>query len=547
MGKRRLWMRWMAVVASAMLMAGIFPPYNFTPLVWVALLPFLAAVWTVQGKRRAWKGFALGYAAGAITYLIQLTWVGVVATAGAIALPLYLAVYWGLFGAFAATLGNPWHSRMGTTGIAFSNAAIWAGLEIARGWVITGFGWNALGIGLHNQLIMAQAADLLGVAGLSGILVFIQTLAVQAAGSRKWQPAALALATVAALAGYGSYRISSEHARESTRLKALLVQLNIPMEASTMLWTTEETHMGYEDETRAGLEANRTNWPDWVVWPETALNGRILRLPDGTWGQWEGNSITISQVRESGRFHLLYGVIEAEGERLGDQIVPKKGEVYNSLAVMDPEDNLQTFRKHHLVIFGETIPFMDTFPWLKEIYKEQSGEEYGGSFTAGTSLEPLTIQHGAQAIGVIPTICYEDTVPRLVRKFIRPGPQVIVNVTNDGWFKESQESEQHYLAGLFRAIELHRPMLRCGNTGVSAAIDSTGSTRHPDTGMEQILRDSNGSPFTRGSLLAELNVPLQPLISFYARVGDSGVIFLSALGFFLAVARRKKPIMHSAR
>ena len=110
---------------------------------------------------------------------------------------------------------------------------------------------------------------------------------------------------------------------------------------------------------------------------------------------------------------------------------------------MNPEDELQTYRKHHLVIFGETIPFVDSIPLLKKIYEQQAGVEYGGSFTPGESFEPLPISTAAgTVIGAIPTICFEDTVARLPRKFVRPGPQVIVNVTNDGWFKESAAAAQ---------------------------------------------------------------------------------------------------------
>jgi apolipoprotein N-acyltransferase len=119
---------------------------------------------------------------------------------------------------------------------------------------------------------------------------------------------------------------------------------------------------------------------------------------------------------------------------------------------------------------------------------------------------------------------------------------VIVNVTNDGWFKESPAAAQHFANARFRAIELRRPMLRCANTGVSAAIDSIGSTAHPDTGKQQILTDSKGSHFTRGSLLVDLDVPMHPSFSLYALIGDWGVICLSLLGLGLALRFRERRI-----
>jgi apolipoprotein N-acyltransferase len=141
-------------------------------------------------------------------------------------------------------------------------------------------------------------------------------------------------------------------------------------------------------------------------------------------------------------------------------------------------------------------------------------------------------------IGAIPTICFEDTVARITRLFVRPGPQVIINVTNDGWFKESAAAAQHFANARFRAIELRRPMLRCANTGVSAAIDTTGSTAHPDNGKAQVIADAKGSHFTRGSRLVELDVPLQPSFSLYAVIGDWGVTGLALLGILLAFRGR---------
>ncbi len=178
-------------------------------------------------------------------------------------------------------------------------------------------------------------------------------------------------------------------------------------------------------------------------------------------------------------------------------------------------------------------------PWLKKIYEQQAGAEYNGAFTMGDSLDPLPMWIGEKEITAIPTVCFEDSVPRLTRKFVRPGPQVIVNVTNDGWFKESAAADQHFQYARFRAIELRRPMLRSANTGVSAAINTTGSTVHPDTGKPQILTDGNGSHFTRGSLLTELKVPVDPGFSLYAIIGDYGLIAIALLGLGLATCGRK--------
>lgn len=554
------WMRVAAAVASGSLAAAAFAPFQCSALVWIALIPLLAALWSVTGKRAAWKGFGLGYLAGLVACLLQFNWLTSVSWLGALLLPMYLAIYWGLFGCFAATLGKPgkaggpWASLQ----VAFCHGAVWAGCELLRGWVFTGISWNGLGMAFQEMRVLAQAADLLGVTGLALMVVSVQAVVVLAARaifqgkSRNRWDLAIAAAWVLALYGYGKIRIGIEQRAESVRVKALLVQINIPQDAAQVLWTDLEVHQAYEEQTLQALAQLKSatgeispQWPDWVMWPECALTGRILRTHDGEWATWQINQDTIDQVRAAGPFSLIYGVNELEAEKSGANLVPKpRGRAYNSIAVMSPTDELQTYRKQHLVIFGETIPFVDSIPLLKKIYEQQSGGEYGGSFTPGDSSEPLPILAGNNPIGAIPTVCFEDSVARLTRRFVRQGPQVILNLTNDGWFKQSAAAAQHFAAARFRAIELRRPMLRCANSGVSAAIDSTGSTAHPDTGAPQVLVDAAGSHFTRGSLLAVLNVPLRPSFSLFAVIGDWGILSVAMLGLGLAYwQRRSEPQM----
>ncbi len=562
-------------VVSGLLVAGLFPPFELSTVVWVALVPLLVALWQTAGRRAGLKGFGIGWLGGTVSCLVQFWWLAEVSTLGAVLLPVYLGLYWGAFGAFAATWGNPWRGPE-RTGVmdtvaaglrtAFCLAAVWAGLEWLRGWLLTGFGWNGLGVAFHETPVVAQAADLLGVTGLSMLPVFFQAVLAQAGrrlvlsardGKRRTRiDFAVSALVVGLVVCYGVVRISTVGRGESVRLKALLVQLNIPQEAARQLWSATEVHMGYEDETLSALRAIEDGdeerlqeaiekadeggislrWPDWVLWPETALTGRILRAPDGTWATYRENAETIGRVREAGRFELVYGVNELEADPIeGDLLMPRKGGKYwNSIAVNSPNEGLQTYRKRHLVIFGETIPFVDSIPLLRKIYEQQSGAEFVGSFSPGESLDPLVIPTASgEEIGAIPTVCFEDTVPRLTRKFVRPGPQVIVNVTNDGWFKESAAAAQHFANARFRAIELRRPMLRCANTGVSAALNDAGMVNHPDTGERQVLVDEHGSHFTRGSLLVELDVPLTPGISLYAVIGDWGVLVLAMFGLAL--------------
>lgn len=544
-------LRSLACLASGALLSLAFAPVAFGPVVWIALLPMVAVLWTVKGKRRGLKGFGFGWLAGFAFFALNLKWLNTVSWIGALILPAYLALFFGAFGAFAATWGNAWKElrnaecglrigRGAALRFAFVNAAVWGGLEWLRGWLLTGFGWNGLGVGLHDSSWLAQAADLFGVTGLSGVVMFVGLLGLQASREfflKKRKP----LCETGAIAGvfvtlsiYGAIRLTTVGKGESVTLRALLIQLNIPQEAARPLWEPEEIHMAYEDETAKALDTLRAKGvkADWVIWPESSLTGRLLRMQDESWAMWDENIQTIDRVREKDEFTLMMGLTELEGEAVdGGFAMKEHAHAWNSMVVLPPKSDLMTFRKHHLVFFGETIPFVEEIPLLKKIYEQQAGVEYSGSYSSGESLEPLALKVGDTGVDVIPSICFEDTVGRLERKFVRPGPQVIVNITNDGWFKESEAAEQHFHNSLFRAIELRRPLIRCANTGVTAAVSATGQTL-------QKLVDDKGSNFTRGSLLAELPIPLKPSFSLYALTGDWPVIGLGLLGLAIGFKSR---------
>lgn len=578
MGRRAIGIKLIAAAASGTMVAFLFPPFNIAMLAWLGLMPLLAVLWSVKGPRKGWQGFAIGGFAGLVSCGLQFHWFGVVSWLAAVIIPFYLALYWAVFGAFVTVWAQPQDETvergrlkrvLHSLRIAFCTAAVWAGLEWLRSWLFTGFGWNPIGVAFHQTPVMAQSADLLGVVGLSMVPVFLQAVLLQTtrrlmhnthSGQRQTRlDFGIAALLVGTLICYGLIRLATERNKESLRLKTLLVQINIPQDAAQVLWPALDVHLAYEEETLKALNelmdddtkrqqnaiegapagGIQTQWPDWVMWPEAALCGSVLIADDGTWGTWEENMLTIGRVREAGPFQLIYGVTEFEGVRdpETDQLTMKEGgKGWNSLAVMGFQNELLTYRKHHLVLFGETIPFVDSIPFLKEIYEKQSGMAYGGSFTPGTSFDPLPIPLAdGTMIQAIPTICFEDSVPRLTRKFLRPEAQVIINVTNDGWFKESAAAAQHFANAKFRAIEFRRPMLRCANNGVTAAVDSSGSVAHPDSGTAQLLVNAQGSHFTRGSLLTQLNVPSHPSTTLYAIIGDWGVIAASILGLVTAI------------
>lgn len=623
--KKKILLPILAAILSGVLLSLCFPGWDFSKLVWVWMLPLLPAIWRGEKKR---YGFFIGYIAGLVFWLINMKWLWTVSGLGAMVMAGYLATYFGIWGAIAVSIGNPWRksktttkakSAGATTGqskiqekidakkktaqagrknmpskafikesarslkFAFINAAAWVGLEWLRGWVITGFSWNGLGTAFHNTPVLAQAADVVGLAGLSFLPVLMSAVLIQTGkrfiaeaktGSLKprldFSVAALLLTVHFC---YGVFRIHQVNQWETQRLKVLLVQENIPQ---TLKWDPAQTALimqGYADATEAAMhaleeentkllqdnvngEAIELKNPDLVIWPESALAEPLLFIDEGIKDDATQTSYHLygstrhllnERVRPLGNFTLVTGINEFEAERSGDYINGVVGgRNYNSIAVIEPGDPIEqritTYHKIHLVLFGEYIPFLDSVPLFKELFKFSSGADFTGNFQAGSSSQSLSVPTSSGDIQMIPNICFEDTVGRLTRKFIRQSPQVIVNVTNDGWFKESEAAAQHMANAKFRAIELRRPMIRCANTGVSGIISMTGSFVDPVTGKRQVIEDEDGNHFVKSTLYGHAYAPINGQFSVYAFAGD-WFAYLMMLSILIIAVKAK---LHSS-
>ncbi|MCB1089006.1 MAG: apolipoprotein N-acyltransferase, partial [Verrucomicrobiae bacterium] len=478
---RRTW-PWLAAALSGVLLGLCYPRWDVSELIWIWQVPLFAALWFAPAPKQRWKrGMALGYVAGLAFFLINLSWLfelrkvaeSVWAGIGAwLALPAYLAVYFGLWGAFTATVGrwvpgevskakgDLFAPSLRVLRSAFLTGAAWCGLEWLRGIAFTGFGWNGLGVALHESLYLIQVADLVGVTGLSFLIVFCNAvwaatlirIGREMAVRSRLRPHldfAVAMALIIAVFLYGVTKIVSRPkptAENSVSLRALLVQLNTPIDEK---WDQEHAKRiieSYRDLTLGYVESSPF---DLVIWPETALPGR-WSFP---WVQTYLND----HILNAADFSLILGIEDEEFEG---------GDIYNCLGIARGSTaDFQLHRKVHRVPFGEYIPMRHSFP----VFAWIAGGIVPMDFTAGTSVEPLKLTK--PEAGIIPLICFEDTLGGLARKFVRPGPQLLVNVTNDGWFYESPAALQHLANAKFRCVELRRPMARAANTGVSAFID----------------------------------------------------------------------------
>ncbi len=556
-----------AIVAGGVLSLA-YPGLDWSACAWIALLPLLAVLWTLKPQRAKRCGCLIGYAFGLSFFGSVLLWLDTVSWLGVVVLAAYLAIYPAIWALWAAGAWNPWRRdepagvmarSLRSLGYAAALAAMWAGLEVLRSYVFTGFSWNGLGVATHKQVVLMQMADLFGVAGISFVMVFVQAVILQVA-MRMWRRArqgvgrwgahpdfavAALLVVVGFVYGVGKLRLAGQG--EMFPLRVLLTQMNVPQDAAKQLMSAEEIHYGYGEivetamndlaeqhrEQLAGGEERALFYPDWLVLPEVALNGRMLTNSAGARAMWPENEDTLKWFRESGCENVVFGLVEMEGaENGGEWHIVENPQVWNSLAWVDANGVKDVYRKRHLVMFGEYIPLIEKLPWLKKIYENQSGAEYQGAYAAGMQHEPIPAEVRGQKFSVIPSICFEDTVAHEARRFVRDEMQVMVNVTNDGWFAQSAAAAQHFANARFRAVELRRPMLRCANTGVSGLISVTGAAK--------TLVDENGSHFTKGHLFGQLEVPIKPLKSLYQAWGDVPIMVAGALATLLGLWRMRQ-------
>ncbi len=180
----------------------------------------------------------------------------------------------------------------------------------------------------------------------------------------------------------------------------------------------------------------------------------------------------------------------------------------------------------HLVPFGEYFPLIDTIPWLAAL--TPYGNQKLHSLTAGQ--KPLALPLGPYRLAV--SICFEDTVPHVIRQSFTgenaaDQPDVLINLSNDGWFHGSAELDMHLASGVFRAIENRVPLARAVNTGLSALVDGNGEIR------ESLAKEFKG--------VLSVTVPLDRRTSYYSMWGDwLGLTCLAiSIGLLpLAVLRR---------
>ena len=444
---------------AGLLLVLIFPWYNVEWLAWVAFVPLLMAT---RGVR--WRTALLwGWISGCVGYLGILRWIphtminyGGVPTLLSYGILLLLVVYVGLYvGVFTA--GWTWSLRRWPRGTVLIVPALWVALEWVRAQALSGFPWASLGYSQYLNRPLIQVADFASVYGVSFALVLGNVVIAQllyGTVQRRWQgvgmPCALAVLCLAAIWGYGGWRLhqtSTAATSAPATLTVALLQGNIEQD---LKWDDAAREAIFSVYRSLTLEAAADSEVELIVWPEAATpfffaNDRVFQ------------SRQLRLAQEAGR-PLLFG--SPTYVRDGGQDV-----MYNSAFLVGPDTTvLGRYDKIHLVPFGEYIPLRRLLFFLDKLVAGI------GDFRSGEAYTVMAIPQGRFAV----LICFEGIFPDLVRHFVRHGAQFLVNITNDAWFGYSPASYQHLSMVVFRAVENRLPIVRAANTGISAVIDSTG-------------------------------------------------------------------------
>jgi len=369
---------------------------------------------------------------------------------------LLIAMTWGvLTGGFALAVNRV--ARRSLTGACVAAPFLWVTFEFARAHLPEiSFPWNLLGYSVAQNLAFAQLSTLTGIYGLSFVMAAFNALLAWADAAktvnmtRRFMPILLATVFLVGV-GYGGVQlVPAARAQHFARA----VQPNFPeVDSYESNWFAD--HAGDLKELEELSLAGSVHSADLIVWPEAPA--------PFSWLDNHFSKLASSLATRAGH-PFLAGVIEWKTETSANGHTVQAP--YNSAVLVDPQgQRVFVYDKRHLVPFGEYEPFTLIHRVVQSVSDEVGGFHKGNVASVGAL-------PGGYKFGVY--ICYEAIYPNEVRDFAAKGANLLINISNDGWFGKSAAAEQHLRMAGLRAVENRRWVLRVTNSGLTAAIDPYG-------------------------------------------------------------------------
>ncbi len=311
------------------------------------------------------------------------------------------------------------------------------------------------------QIHVIQIADLTGPLGVTALLMMVNGAIYDVITRRRAAlvPAGAALAILGGALGYGHVRINQLHSAlaAAPHIKVGVVQPNVSFDMKGI------ENPNFADAQLADLQRRSQELDalgaDLILWTESSYPFALPRDLKN-----DPPLSTRAHIRRGFKAPLVMGAITAD---------PRDPDAYpyNTALMLDAEGHFTAkFDKIFLLMFGEYIPGLETFPWLKKIMPRAAGH-----FARGKQVASFPFEHAGQTYRLGPMICYEDILPAFGRKLAALHPHLLVNITNDAWFGETSEPWEHLQLAVYRSVELRTDLVRAVNTGVSAYVDATGA------------------------------------------------------------------------
>ncbi len=512
-----------ASFVSGILLVLAFPNHSISWLGWVGLVPLLVAV---CGRGLLWA-FLLSLLTGIIFFVGICGWI--LESPGYQLLHhvfagLFLGAPFGLFGLAFAYIARRYGGGMAFFAVPF----LWVSIEYLR----SNFSFLALPLGLlaHSQYLnppLIQSGSVAGAYGVSFIIAMVNAAIAAIAlwliqkppgwkgmvgTSLSGKMAALLVCGAAALfflsVLYGPWALSRPPLEKGIRVA--LVQGNIDHEKKWNPRYAKSIMQTYAELTRRAAGDR----PDLIVWPEAATP-RAINMDRRLHSE-------VKQLVEETEVPLLLG--STMHQKFKEQ--SSKGMLFkNSAFLIEPgkREDIQEYSKLILVPFGEYVPMEGIIPWswiqVPEVANYVPGEKWTVFDLPGFRFSV--------------TICWESIFPDLVRNFVKSGAQLIVNITNESWYRDTAGPYQFLSASVFRAVENRVYVVRCANTGVSCFIDPFGRI------VDRVKDDKGRDTYVQGVLTRTI-LPGSPK-TFYTRYGDwlvwAGFGWLALLLVFGLVVR----------
>ncbi|MFI0434190.1 MAG: apolipoprotein N-acyltransferase [Parachlamydiaceae bacterium] len=529
---------------------------------WIGPLGLIASIGGFAGFWRvlleicdAKKRFILGMGWYTAVQVVQLSWFLSHPYLYIYAVMLFCAVLMGIQWGFLSIWIQPKICRK--IPLLFAIAGCWILLEWSRLFLLSGLPFNPVGLTLTGSIYSLQLAAFGGVYGLSFWVMltnlFLLRAWIDCSNDLKWG-AVVFFVLFPFVFGWAHLTYHENFFNKDEKyLKVVLVQSGLPIEENMQFQSAEEVRQFILDEWRHVLSTLKKQVGksiDLIVFPENLVPygtfhhvfpiEEVIQLFQGVFrdlviGFPNEDSLLIERFSMNETDRLLVSnaylaqtvanffhadvMIGLEDSTYKNQ---RKAHSYSSAFhfIPDSADRPERYEKRVLVPMGEYIPF----EWCRTL-----AARYGvtGSFTCGTSAK---VFDGPIPFGA--SICYEEMYGHLMRENKMKGAELLVNLTNDGWYPHSRLPKQHFDHARLRSIENGIPLVRACNTGVTGAVDSLG--RLVGILAEYPMQEAESAD----SLY--LDVPLYHYATFYSQYGDYPVIALSLIFLVIGICIHAK-------